>query len=85
MRIVTTLSSREFNQNTSEAKKAAERGPVFITDRGRPAHVLLSFEDYRRLEGRGRKITDLLYMEGVAALDFDIPTLPDVAVGADLS
>lgn len=82
---VTTLSSREFNQNTSEAKKAAEKGPVFITDRGRPAHVLLSIEDYRHLEGRGRKITDLLFMEGFAELDFDIPTLPDLAVGADLS
>ena len=36
---ITTLSSREFNQNASEAKKAANNGPVFITDRGRPAHV----------------------------------------------
>ena len=58
---------------------------MFITDRGRPAHVLVSIEDYRRLGGRGRKITDLLYMEGVAELEFDIPTLPDDAVAADLS
>lgn len=85
MDTVTTLSSREFNQNTSEAKKAAEKGPVFITDRGRPAHVLLSIEDYRRLEGRGRKITDLLYMEGVGELEFEVPALPDIAVAADLS
>src|SRR5690242_9495325 len=49
---VTTLSSREFNQDTSRAKKAAERGPVFITDRGRPAHVLLSIEEYQKLAGR---------------------------------
>ena len=34
---VTTFSSREFNQYVSEAKKAAESGPVFITDRGKPA------------------------------------------------
>ena len=47
----TTISSREFNQDTSRAKKAASNGPVFITDRGRPAHVLLSIEDYRRLSG----------------------------------
>lgn len=40
--MTTTLSSREFNQDTSGAKKAANEGPVFITDRGRPAHVLLS-------------------------------------------
>ena len=40
---ITTLSSRQFNQDTSRAKKAAIAGPVFITDRGRPAHVLLTF------------------------------------------
>ena len=42
--MITTLSSREFNQHASEAKKAADKGPVFITDRGRPAHVLLRIE-----------------------------------------
>ena len=47
----TTLSSREFNQDTSRAKKAAADGPVFITDRGRPAHVLLTIEDYQKLGG----------------------------------
>ncbi len=43
---ITTLSSREFNQGTSEAMRTANNGPVFITDRGRPAHVLMSFEDF---------------------------------------
>ena len=52
---ITTLSSREFNQDTSRAKKAASEGPVFITDRGNPAHVLLSIEDYRRIAGTHRK------------------------------
>jgi hypothetical protein len=31
---ITTLSSREFNQDTGRAKKLAGNGPVFITDRG---------------------------------------------------
>jgi prevent-host-death family protein len=48
---ITTLSSREFNQDTSRAKKAAKNGPVFVTDRGRPSHVLLTIEEYRRLTG----------------------------------
>ncbi len=48
---ITTLSSREFNQDASRAKKAANTGPVFITDRGQPAHVLLSIGDYRKLTG----------------------------------
>ena len=30
-----TLSSREFNQDTARAKRAANDGPVFITDRGK--------------------------------------------------
>ena len=39
---ITTLTSREFNQDHGRAKKAAQKGPVFITDRGTPAFVLLS-------------------------------------------
>src|SRR5262249_7675293 len=57
---VTTLTSREFNQDTSGAKKAARRGPVFITDRGRPAHVLLTIEDYRRLTGGEMSLAEAL-------------------------
>jgi prevent-host-death family protein len=57
---ITTLSSREFNQDAGRAKKAAEAGPVFITDRGRPAHVLLSIEEYRRLAGGGRSLLDAI-------------------------
>jgi prevent-host-death family protein len=69
---VTTLSSREFNQDTSGAKKAAQRGPVFITDRGRPAHVLLTIEDYRRLTG-GRMSLAEAVAQTDADFDFDPP------------
>jgi prevent-host-death family protein len=68
---ITTLSSREFNQDTSRAKKAASLGPVFITDRGKPAHVLLSIEEYQRLTGGPRKIADALAMPGLAEIEFD--------------
>jgi prevent-host-death family protein len=57
---ITTLSSREFNQDTSRAKKAAKRGPVVITDRGRPAHVLLSIEAYQQLTGKQKTLIDAL-------------------------
>lgn len=82
---ITTLSSREFNQHASEAKKAANKGPVFITDRGRPAHVLLSIEDYQRITGGKRNIADLLAMPGIEDLELDIPQLRDLARPADLS
>lgn len=82
---VRALSSREFNQDTSGAKKAANRGPVFITDRGRPAHVLLSIAEYQRLTGGKRKIADLLAMPGAAEVELKIPALRDAARHADLS
>lgn len=44
--MVTLMTSREFNQRTSAAKRATARGPVIITDRGHPEHVLLAYEDY---------------------------------------
>lgn len=81
---VTTLSSREFNQDTSRAKKAASNGPVFITDRGRPSHVLLTIEAYQRLTGSRATIGDLLSMPGIEDIDFDAPQLPDHPRAADL-
>jgi prevent-host-death family protein len=60
--MATTISSREFNQDAAGAKRAALAGPVFITDRGRPAHVLLSIDEYRRLSGQQHSLVDLLAM-----------------------
>jgi prevent-host-death family protein len=82
---ITTLSSREFNQHTSEAKKAAENGPVFITDRGRTAHVLLTITEYQKITNTGKSILDLLAMPGDEDFDFEPPRLGDLARGADLS
>lgn len=72
--MVTTLTSREFNQDTSGAKKAASEGPVFITDRGRPAHVLLTIEDYLRLSGGHMSLAEALAQEN-ADFDFDPPRI----------
>jgi prevent-host-death family protein len=70
---ITTLTSREFNQDTGRAKRAAEQGPVYITDQGHPAHVLLSIEEYRRLTGRHRSIVEALSMPGLSDIEFDPP------------
>ncbi len=82
---VTTLTSREFNQDTSRAKKAAAEGPVFITDRGKPAHVLLSIEEYRRLTGKRRSIVDALSMPGPEDIEFDPPRIKIGLRPADFS
>ncbi len=73
----TTLSSREFNQDVSRAKRAAEDGPVIITDRGQPAYVLLRHDAYRRLAGGGPNILDLLAQSEGPDVDFDPPKLAD--------
>ena len=69
-----TLSSREFNQDTGRAKRAAEDGPVFITNRGVPAHVLLSIDEYRRLTGDQVSFIDQLGLPlGVEEVELVIP------------
>ncbi|NUB11265.1 type II toxin-antitoxin system prevent-host-death family antitoxin [Azospirillum brasilense] len=73
------MSSREFNQNSSEAKRAAEDGPVIVTDRGEPAFVLLKYDAYRRLSGEGGgSLLDMLRQDGPEAdFDFKPPRLDD--------
>lgn len=77
--MTTQMSSREFNQDTSGAKKAAENGPVYITDRGRPAHVLLTFDAYEELIGSHRVLDLLAEPTGVADVEFVVPEHTDVA------
>lgn len=83
---VTTLSSREFNQDTGRAKNAAGHGPVFITDRGRPRHVLMTYEDYQRLTGGQDSIIDLLSLPPDAEdTELEVAPARDLARPADLS
>lgn len=82
---ITTLSSRELNQDVTRAKKAAKNGPVFITDRGKPAHVLLTIEDYQRLTKQRRNIADSLAMPDVADIEFEPPRVTIGTQPADFS
>mgnify|MGYP000526446861 FL=1 len=72
-----TFSSRDFTRDVSAAKRAAVDGPVFITDRGRPAFALLKIDDYYRMTGK--QVPSLLeVMDGIAGgenIDFDPPRL----------
>ena len=65
------ISAREFNQDVSAAKREATVGPGVITDRGEPAFVLLSIEDYRRLGESGTDIVDRLSMDDDIDIDFE--------------
>ena len=67
-----TYSSREFTRDVSAAKRAAERSPVIITDRGKPSYALLNIRDYYQLCGK-QDVTLLTCMDaiqGSEGLDF---------------
>lgn len=81
---ITTLSSREFNQDASGAKRAASKGPVFITDRGRPAHVLLTIEAYQKLTRATQSMAALLAMPSGGDIEFDPPQVERLSRPADL-
>lgn len=83
--MVTQMSSREFNQDASGAKKAAESGPVYITDRGRPAHVLLTYEAYEQLLGTRHVLDRLAEPAGVEDIEFTIPTSDEGARPANFA
>jgi prevent-host-death family protein len=83
--VTTTISSREFNRDPSRAKRAAKKGPVFITDRGRPAHVLLSIEEYESLVAPAASIVDLLALPGGESVRFAPPRLHKLAKATDLT
>ncbi len=83
---ILTYTSREFNQRVSEAKKLAEGDTVvYITDRGAPAHVLMSIDKYHQLTGKGRSIVDMLAMPEAADIEFEIERSKELPREVDLS
>ncbi len=68
---IKTLTSREFNQDVSKAKRATQKGPVFVTDRGRVSHVLLSVEDYQAITQEPMSIVEMLAMPEAAEIEFE--------------
>lgn len=69
-----SMSAREFNRSTGEAKRAALAGPLYITDRGRPSHVLVSYDHYRTLiEDEPSLVDALCSAPGIGTVDLPIP------------
>jgi prevent-host-death family protein len=81
---VTTVTSRQFDRDTGGAKKAARRGPVFITYRGQPAYVLLTIEEYHRLSGDGISLAAALAQPGENDFEFNPSLIGGVSRPADL-
>ena len=68
---MTMMSAREFNRDVSAAKREASRAPVVITDRGEPAYVLMSIEEYRRFGERGASLIERLSMDDDLEIEFE--------------
>lgn len=69
------MTSREFNQDVSRAKRQADDGPVIVTDRGEPAYVLMTHAEYVRLTGTGKTLLEMLAMPGMEDIEFDPPKI----------
>ncbi|MEK1893733.1 MAG: type II toxin-antitoxin system prevent-host-death family antitoxin [Rhizobium sp.] len=82
---ITSLSSRELNHDVSKAKKAAKRGPVVITDRGKPSHVLMTYSEFVRLTGKRRNLVDTLSMPGLSTIELEPPRAEIAPREVDLS
>jgi len=76
-----TISARDFNRDVSAAKRAADLGPVVITDRGRAAYVLLSAAAYDELTDK-RSIVDWLRADD--GVEFEPARLSGLPRAADL-
>jgi prevent-host-death family protein len=70
-----TISSREFNQNSGRAKKAAKLRPVIITERGQPAFVLMTVQQYESLNRDNFNIAELLSQKDGEDFEFEPPRL----------
>ena len=75
--VIHTFSSRDFTRDVPTAKRAALEGPVFITERGRPAFALLKIDDYSRIVSKAApsllEVMDAI--PGGDGIDFDPPKL----------
>jgi prevent-host-death family protein len=83
--MATILSSREFRLNAGKTLNAARSGPVFIKKRGRPTHVLLSYEEYQRITGTRRNIVEALSMPGLSNIEIEFPCSRERSRPADFS
>lgn len=82
---ISRLSSRELNHDVTIAKKAAQNGPVIITDRGRPSHVLMTYGEFERLTGKRPDLVDALSMPGLSDIDFETHRIEITPRKVDLS
>ena len=80
---ITTVSGREFARDLAHAKRATTRGPVFVTDRGKPTYALLKIEDYYKLTGeKPKSLLDVMNSLPGGDFEFEPPRLESMGIKA---
>jgi hypothetical protein len=74
------LTAKEFDQDIAGAKRAADEGPMVLTDSGIPCYVFMRHETYQRLTERGQSLRLLLAHPESEDVEFDPPRLGDQPV-----
>ncbi len=69
----TTITSREFHQDSAKLKRAIEKGPVIVTDRGKPSLVVLTYAAYEQLQPKRISLAEALYMPGAEDIELELP------------
>ena len=83
---ITTVSAREFARDLAHAKRATTRGPVFVTDRGKPTYALLKIEDYYKLTGdKPKSLLDVMNSLPGGDFEFEPPRLDSISAGSGRS
>jgi prevent-host-death family protein len=72
------------NRFSEVVEKACEEGPQTVTKRGRPAVIVVSVKDYRRLRKRGCGLVDFLRKSGLHGVDLDLKRNRDLSRKVDL-
>jgi prevent-host-death family protein len=73
-----TITSREFNQHVSRAKRAAKDGPVIITERGKPSYVLMRHEEFeakQRQSSAPKNLLEALYCPEMEDIEVEFPKM----------
>ena len=69
---ITTLSSQDVQQDFEKAKAATQHGTVLITECGKPAYVLVKYDDFQAMTADTPTIIELLSCKAAASIEFEV-------------
>lgn len=73
MRKATTITSREFHQDTARVTRAARKGPVYITKHGKPDLIVLEVDEFEKERRKPMMLNEIRGIEGLEDIELEIP------------